>query len=145
MNDNTTTPDWGIAFSGHPLSTDLDVEKELLGATIKSIDGAKRGSCVITLETDRGFYVFQHHQDCCESVSIEDVCGDVQDLIGSPLTMAEEVCGENPEGWKPDEYCDSYTWTFYKFATVRGYVTIRWYGESNGYYSESVSLDKIIK
>lgn len=80
-----------------------------------------------------------HDQDCCEAVSIDDIVGDINDLIGSPLTMAEEVT--NPDGLgRKDEYDESYTWTFYKFATNKGYVTIKWYGESNGYYSESVDF-----
>ena len=84
-------------------------------------------------------FVFFHQQDCCESVSIEDVCGDLQDLVGEPLLLAEEVQGETPVDFNEMEH-DSVTWTFYKFATRKGYVDVRWLGESNGYYSEGVSL-----
>jgi hypothetical protein len=84
-------------------------------------------------------FVFFHAQDCCESVSIEDVCGDLEDLVGEPLLLAEEVSGAT----EPDvEHSESYTYTFYKFATRKGYVDVRWLGESNGYYSEGVSLGR---
>ena len=86
-------------------------------------------------------FVFFHQQDCCEHVSIEDVCGDLQDLVGEPLLLAEEVSGETPVDFNERDY-ESVTWTFYKFATRRGYVDVRWLGESNGYYSEGVSLGR---
>ena len=70
-------------------------------------------------------------------MSIEDVEGQLEDLEGVPLLLAEEYSEDRgPLG----EYDDSYTWTFYKFATRKGYVTVRWYGTSNGYYSESVDF-----
>ena len=84
-------------------------------------------------------FVFFHQQDCCENVSIEDVCGDLEDLVGEPLLLAEEVSGETPVDFNEREY-ESVTWTFYKFATRKGYVDVRWLGESNGYYSEGVDL-----
>lgn len=76
---------------------------------------------------------------------MEDICGDLEDLIGSELLLCEEVVnvGVNPP-YLPDRYWEnSYTWTFYKFSTIKGSVTIRWYGASTGFYSESVSFEQI--
>ena len=86
-------------------------------------------------------FVFFHSQDCCEHVSIEDVCGDLEDLVGEPLLLAEEVEGVTPVEFNEADH-ESVTWTFYKFATRKGYVDVRWFGESNGYYSEGVSLGR---
>ena len=130
--------------------------KELIGKTIVSIVGMEKGSEEIIFTTlDGKQYKMYHEQDCCENVTIDDVCGDVMDLIGSPLLLAEErTSEENP----PDvteqrlklqkdaayvEWQDSFTWTFYHFATINGYLDLRWYGESNGYYSESVDFKEV--
>jgi len=82
-------------------------------------------------------YVMMHEQDCCENVYLDDVGGDFKDLIGSEILVAEEV--HNQE-YKVLEDVESYTWTFYKFDTIKGGVTLRWLGLSNGYYSESVDF-----
>jgi len=83
-----------------------------------------------------------HEQDCCEGVTIEDIVGDLDDLVGRPIDIVEEV--EYDSDFNPPEVepvsGDSFTWTFYKFATIKGYVDVRWLGESNGYYSESVDF-----
>ena len=89
--------------------------------------------------SENNYVRFYHDQDCCESVEIEDVCGDLRDLVGEPLTEAEEVQGYHG----PDLDHESYTWTFYRFATRRGAVTVRWLGTSNGYYSERVSVSVV--
>lgn len=52
--------------------------------------------------------------------------------------MAEETEGE----YKTTDWGDE-QWTFYKFASAKGYVTVRWYGESNGYYSTSVYFEEV--
>lgn len=87
---------------------------------------------------DGSEYVMNHQQDCCESVSIESIVGDINDLIGHPILEASETSNTG------DDCClDSSTWTFYRLSTVKGTVTIRWLGESNGYYSESVDFCQI--
>lgn len=94
---------------------------------------------VFTTVDGRVFKLF-HNQDCCENVDIEDIAGDLSDLVGAPLLQSEEVSSDPPARDPTDYEPDSETWTFYKFATVKGYVTVRWYGTSNGYYSESVDF-----
>ena len=112
---------------------------ELVGKTMVEVTN---GNDIITFVAKTGeIYDMFHEQDCCESVFIDDIVGDLQDLVGSPILLAEEVDGETP-GDFDDKYCESYTWTFYKLATVKGYVDIRWFGSSNGYYSEGVSFRK---
>ena len=93
---------------------------------------------IFFIDEDGIEYKMFHDYDCCENVYIEDICGDINNLIGSEIIMAEEVI--NRDLSPLNEFDESYTWTFYKFATVKGYVTIRWYGESNGYYSERVDF-----
>ena len=88
--------------------------------------------------SDANYVQFYHEQDCCENVYIEDIVGDLNDLVGEPILVAEEVSNYNAEPLYEGE--ESYTWTFYKFATRKGYVDVRWYGSSNGYYSEGVSV-----
>lgn len=82
-------------------------------------------------------YRMFHEQDCCEEVVIEDICGNLDDLLRSPILIADERTKKAEEGY------DSITWTFYELATVKGSVTIRWHGTSNGYYSEAVSFEKV--
>lgn len=118
--------------------------KDLVGATLSNVKNINNDKLVFTLENGSQYKLY-HEQDCCEDVWIEDINGNLEDLVGTPILMAEEATNrENPEGVTIPEYQDeSFTWTFYKLATIKGYVTIRWYGHSNGYYSESVDFAEI--
>ena len=109
----------------------------LVGKVLKDV---RVGDSEIVLVTeDDKTYKMYHEQDCCEHVWVEDVTGDVRDLIGSKIVEASEV--SNREGY--GDYGDSQTWTFYKLGTRKGSVTIRWCGQSNGYYSEAVSFIEV--
>ena len=121
---------------------------ELVGLKLKSVEGlaVDSGKVIFNTECGRQFKMY-HEQDCCEGVSINDICGDIEDLIDAQITHFEERSNsgdEETEG-KPSEYSESFTWTFYDIQTTKGCVNIKWLGESNGYYSESVSFLEGVK
>jgi hypothetical protein len=115
---------------------------DLLGKKLTKItvDGDER---IEFITSNNEHYLMYHIQDCCEGVYIESIAGDINKLVGKEILLAEEISNDKfIENWKSKlEYePDSYTWTFYKLSTINGNVTIRWLGESNGYYSESVDF-----
>jgi hypothetical protein len=114
----------------------------LLGQTITKIE--KVGSEAVRFYTESGLGLeMNHEQDCCEKVYLEDICGDLEDLIGSPILQAEESTSADTPGdvQVPKYGWDEATlWTFYRFATIKGSVVLRWFGESNGYYSVDVDI-----
>jgi len=114
---------------------------DLVGETLVSVENHDNTEIVFTAISGKKWKL-HHFQDCCEHVTVEDITGDLDDLVGSPVLLAEEVTSrEHPAGVEK-EWQESFTWTFYKFATRKGYVDIRWYGESNGFYSERVSFSE---
>jgi hypothetical protein len=114
--------------------------KRLVGSVIAAVKGLEPGSDRVVFRTADGReFVMHHSQDCCEHVWVEDVSGDVSDLIGSEVLAAEESTNRDD----PPENADSWTWTFYRITTSKGLVVIRWLGESNGYYSESVDFEEV--
>jgi len=135
------------------MSYGIDIFDDMLGLTFTEV--TQRDDEQITFTTAEGdTWIMHHQQDCCESVTIEDVCGDLQDLVGHPLVQAESVTSDTENDitdkervWLTlkDEFTDvdeNELWTFYKFATIKGSVNIRWFGSSD-YYSISVSLYKV--
>lgn len=79
---------------------------------------------------------WQHQQDCCEWVVVEDVTGDWEDLYDHPLLVAEERTSDQEDGKRDDLDL----WTFYTFRSIGGSVDVRWHGSSNGYYSVDVDF-----
>ena len=124
---------------------EIRVFEGLVGKTLTSVENENNERIVFTLDNGTK-YMLYHSQNCCESVRVEDIIGSLDDLKKSPILMAEEAHqNRNPEDVKQPEWQESFTWTFYKLATMKGYVTIRWYGSSNGYYSESENWEKVVE
>lgn len=115
---------------------------DLIGKTLTKVT-ADDDEIIFVCE-DGSKYSMHHDQECMEGVYIENIEGDLIDLIGTPILLADETTNSD-DNVKPEvsDSCMSFTWTFYRFATIKGYVTIRWFGESSGYYSETVSFERI--
>jgi len=117
---------------------------ELIGKNIVDVYVSESKDELILTDDNQIKYKFFHMQECCESVFIEEIFGDLNDFIGT-IVDAEECSSNTLEDQisPPDSY-ESNTWTFYRFSIAgKGTVVVRWLGTSNGYYSESVHFDVI--
>lgn len=123
---------------------------ELKGKTITKLE-IGYDSVDITTLTDKieNKYSLRHNQDCCESVSLYKVIGSVTDILDSPITLAEEDTHDNDPAWYKDtvknerDWRESFTWSVFVLETVQGRVEFWFLGESNGYYSETVTFHKL--
>ena len=120
----------------------------LTGETITSIVGAEDNNDEVTITCESGAeFRMYHSQDCCECVQIYKVFGTPS--AGRVLSCHES--DEQPEWCNTEDrsFDDSHTWTVYYFTvltpTGESSFAIAWLGESNGYYSEEVSFDRITK
>lgn len=130
--------------------------EQLIGVTLNRVIGDEQDNELKFCADDGRVWKMYHRQDCCESVYIESITGDLKDLVGSPILIASENTSDHRDDLEgtaqevadkllgvEDNAGDSNTWTFYKLATAKGYVDIRWHGSSNGYYSENVDFELI--
>jgi len=91
--------------------------------------------------TDKYKYNLYHEQDCCEFVRLAKIIGDIDNILNEEIIFAEEDGGAKDPDWATDyNYDDSHTWTKFVLATKNANVEFWFLGESNGYYSESISI-----
>lgn len=89
---------------------------DLVGETLKKVERIGDERIVFYPLVGNRNLILHHDQDYYESVYIEDVCGDLDDLVGLPVFMAEEViCESFTPDWagKVENYDnETFTWTF---------------------------------
>ena len=105
----------------------------------KTFNSVTEDGYSVYFESDEVDVRLYHYQDCCERVYISEIIGELEDLIDTPILEAREDSNGG------DTEYGSETWTFYNIRTNKGSVTIRFHGESNGYYSEKVYCEKLVK
>ena len=112
----------------------------LKGQTIRKIQALNEYSlCILT---DKYRYDLYHEQDCCEFVRLAKIIGDIDNILNEEIIFAEEDGGANEPDWYGNNYNDSsHTWTKFVLGTKNANVEFWFLGESNGYYSESISIN----
>lgn len=118
----------------------------LKGKILTEINGSVKGTILVFKTDDGEEYHLYHNEICCEEVILEDVEGDFKDLIGTPILLAEIATNIPSPTTRPKLISlpqEEFTWSFYRIATSKGFVVLRWYGESNGHYSETAYFAKI--
>lgn len=126
-------------------SNGVDLDR-LKGEIVSHVDVDKtKSEILITMQSGKQYMIF-HEPDCCETVEIDrsqDGDGDIVSLIGKRIesvSLDEESQKDPP----PSEYSESWTRARVTFRTNSETVVSRWIGESNGYYSESITIAEIL-
>lgn len=129
------------ALAGHVINDVWLVtdDNELRNASEVADEQIQYGRALLFYRGDGNVVEFYHRRECCEQVYLEDIDGDLNDIIGEKILSAEERIEERTDNY--GYYSERIQWTFYHIRTAKGCVVIRWYGSSNGYYSESVDID----
>ena len=99
-----------------------------------------KGEMVFTVHISKDQYAQYRligEEDYGRCAELIDVVGELDDLIDSPILMSEVATNESPV---QNGFMYS-TWTFYKLATFNGYVTLRWCGSNDGWYSRAVAWE----
>lgn len=113
--------------------------------TIKEIVGEETTSVSYTEESlsihlsNGNTVVFNAEGDCCSHSFIEDI--DDPSVFDNATIL--EVSDESGEQLDIGDW-EVHKWTFYKFKTTKGYATLSFRNESNGYYDGSLVFDRII-
>ena len=118
---------------------DIDLDY-FMWRTISDIKVSEHEDEVVFTFTDQSRVMMYHSQDCCETVYLADVTGDFDSIKGSPVLRVFE---NTQDGSHEEGSYGSRLYTFYTITTFDASVTLRWIGESNGYYSVGVSMCKL--
>lgn len=114
----------------------------LIGKTLVSADGEEFFADLVFTDTEGTKYFLGNRLEregieVSGWVHIADIAGDLSNLVGAEILQAEEVSSE-PKG---GDAIQSDRWTFYRFATRKGSVVVRFSdSDSDYYYSEWVDF-----
>lgn len=109
---------------------------ELVGKTL--VNAVADHDSVRFLADDGVEYVFCCGDEDEATVTVDDICGNISDLVGSPILKAEVSTRDGRS-----DKCWSGTWSFYAFSTANGAVDIRWFGTSGDGCYETVDHTKV--
>jgi hypothetical protein len=120
--------------------------KELKNKTIVEISGLRNGGNIVELRCDDGsLYTLQNVHYSREDVYIDDIKGNTDDLLNSPITKVKRTSVTmyvSPYGGGK-EY--KVVWSIFKFGTQKGKVEISWRGEAHRKSSAKVRLIQILE
>lgn len=113
--------------------------ESLQGETLVAIDADDEDGILLTTQSGRQIRIYHCHE-CCESVVIEGTDGQWHTLIGKPILLASHEEGQIGDA---PERAESWTRTVLTLKVDDATVINRWIGESNGYYSETITIEEL--